>query len=86
MKSHTLNRQDQITVIGFLACFKKECDHNGIKEGAAVWRFQFNLTGQSHALIQCRHNGNTIAVDAGQREMLSTYLQIVNFFVAHLRD
>ena len=81
MKTHTFSGQDPIAVLGFLARFKMACDHNGITEGAAVWCFQFYLTGQAHALLQSRLNGNTMAVDVEQRELLETYPEVVNFLL-----
>ena len=81
MKTHTFSGQDPIAVLGFLARFKMACDHNGISEGAAVWCFQFYLTGQAHALLQSRLHGNTMAVDAEQRELLETYPEVVNYLL-----
>ena len=78
MKTHTFGGQDPIAVLGFLAQFKMACDHNGVSEGAAVWCFQFYLTGQAHVLLQSRLHGNTMAVDAEQRELLETYAEVVN--------
>ena len=68
-------------MLGFLARFKMACDHNGVSEGAAIWCFQFYLTGQAHALLQSRLHGNTMAVDAEQRELLETYAEVVNFLL-----
>ena len=81
MRSHTFSGQDPIAVLGFLARLKTACDHNGITEGAAVWCFQFYLTGQAHALLQSRLNGNTMAVDVKRRELLRTYPQVINFLL-----
>ena len=36
------------------------------------------LTGQAHALFQSRLHGNTMEVDAKQRELLETYAEVVN--------
>ena len=80
MKSHTFSGQDPITVLGFLARLNMACEHNGITEGAAVWCFQFYLTGKAHALLQSRLNGN-MAVDVERRELLRTYPQVVNFLL-----
>ena len=41
--------------------------------------FPVFLTGQAHALLQSRLHGNTMAVDAEQRELLETYAEVVNF-------
>ena len=81
MKTHTFRGQDPIAVLGFLARFKMACDHNGVSEGAAVWCFQFCLTGQAHELLQSRFHGNTMAVDAEQRELLEPYAEVVNVFL-----
>ena len=81
MKTHTFGGQDPIAVLGFLVRFKMACDHNGVSEGAAVWCFQFYLTVQAHALLQSRLHGNTMAVDAEQRELLETYAEVVNFLL-----
>ena len=81
MKSHTFSDQDPIAVLGILARLKMACDHNGITEGAAVWCFQFYLTGQAQRLLQSRLNGNTMAVDVERRELLRTYPQVVNFLL-----
>ena len=81
MKTHTFGGQDPIAVLGFLAQYKMACDRNGVSEGAAVWCFQFYLTGQAHALLQSRLHGNTMAVDAEQRELLETYAEVVNFLL-----
>ena len=81
MKTHTFGGQDPITVLRFLARFKIACDHNGVSEGAAVWCFQFYLTGQAHALLQSRLHGNIMVVDAEQRELLQTYPEVVNFLL-----
>ena len=81
MRSHTFSGQDPIAVLGFLARLKMACDHNGITEGAALWCFQFYLTGQAHALLQSRLNRNTMAVDVERRELLRTYSQVVNFLL-----
>ena len=81
MKTHTFGGQDAIAVLGFLARFKMACDHNGFSEGAAVWCFQFYLTGQAHALLQSRQHRNTMAVVAEQRQLLETYAEVVNFLL-----
>ena len=81
MKSHTFSGQDPIAVLGFLSRFKMACDHNGVRQGAVVWCFQFYLTGQAHALLQSRLMGNTMAVDAEQRDMLEIYEEVVNFLL-----
>ena len=81
MKTHTFGGQDPIAVLGFLVRFKMACDHNGVSEGAAVWCFQIYLTGQAHALFQSRLHGNTMAVDAEQRELLETYAEVVKFLL-----
>ena len=81
MRSHTFSGQDPIAVLGFLARLKMACDHNGITEGAAVWCFQFYLTGQAHALLQSHLHGNTMAVDVERRELLRAYPQVVNFLL-----
>ena len=78
MRSHTFSGQDPIAVLGLLARLKMACDHNGITEGAAVWRLQFYLTGQAHVLLQSRLNENTMAVDVERRELLRPYPQVVN--------
>ena len=57
------------------------CEHNGVREGAAVWCFHFYLTGQAHALLQSRLHGNTMAVDAEQRELLETYAEVVDLLL-----
>ena len=81
MKSHTFSGQDPIAILGFLARFKRVCDHNGVSQGAAVWCFQFYLTGQAHALLQSRLIGNTMAVDSEQRDMLESYEEVFNFLL-----
>ena len=81
MKTHTFGGQDPIAVLGLLARFKMACGHNGVSEGAALWCFQFYLTGQAHALLQSSPHGNTMAVDAEQREVLETYGEVVNFLL-----
>ena len=78
MKTYTFGGQDPIAVLGFLARFKMACDHNGVREGAAVWCFQFYLTGQADALLQSRLHGNTMTFDAEQHELLETYSEVVN--------
>ena len=60
IKTHTFGGQDPIAVLGFLARLKMACDHNGVSEGAAVWCFQFYLTGQAQAFVQSRRHGNTM--------------------------
>ena len=81
MRSHTVSSQDPIAVLGFLARLKMVCDHNGITEGAAVWCFQFYLSGQAHALLQSLLNRNTMAIDVERRELLQTYQQVINFLL-----
>ena len=82
MKTHTFGGQDPIAVLRFLARFNLACDHNGVSEGAAVWCFQFYLTGQAHALLQSRLHVNTMAADGEQRELLDTYTEVVNFLLS----
>ena len=43
--------------------------------------FLFYLTRQAHALLQSRVHGNTMAVDAEQRELLETDAEIVSFLL-----
>ena len=81
MKTHTFGGQDPIAVLGCLARFKMACDHIGVSEGAAIWCFQFYLTGQAHALLHSRLHGNDMAVDAEQRELHETYAEEVNFLL-----
>ena len=81
MKTPTFGGQDPIAVLGFLAQFKMACDHNGVSEGAAVWCFQLYLTGQAHAFPQSRLHGNSMAIDAEQRELSETYAEVVNFLL-----
>ena len=80
MKSDTFSGQDPIAVLGFLARLKMACDHKGITERAAVWCFQFYLTGQAHALLQFRRNRNTMAVDVEPSEMFRTHPKVVKVF------
>ena len=81
MKTHTFGGQDPIAVLGFLARFKMACGHNEVSDGAAVWCFQFYLTGQAHDFLQSRLHGNIVAVDAERREPLETYAEVVNFLL-----
>ena len=81
MKTHTFGGQDPIAMLEFLARFKMACDHNGVSEGAAVWCFQFYLTGQVHALLQSRLHGKTMAFDSEQRVLPETYAEVVNFLL-----
>ena len=81
MRTHTFGGQDPIVVLGFLTRFKMACDHIGVSEGAAVWCFQFYLTGQAHALLQSRLHGNTMGADAEQRERLETFAEVVNLLL-----
>lgn len=80
-KTHTFSRQDPIEIVGFLVRFKTACDHNGASGEAAVWCFQFCLTGQTHALLQSRLAGNTMVVDEKQIEMLGTYTEGANILL-----
>lgn len=72
MKIHIFSGQDPIAVLRFLARLETVCDHNGVSEEAAVWCYQFYLTGQARVLLQTSLAGNTMAVDSGQFEMSGT--------------
>ena len=81
MRTHTIGGQDPIAVLGFLARLNMSCDHSGVGEGAPVCVFPVYLTGQAHSLLQSRLNGNPMAVDAEQRDLLETYSEIVEFLL-----
>lgn len=68
-----------MAVLLFLARFKTACDHHGVSEEAAVWFFQFYVTGKAHALIQFCLAGNTMAVHAGKFEILRTCQEVLSF-------
>ncbi|CAN8074214.1 unnamed protein product [Agarophyton chilense] len=81
MKEHSFSGADAISFLNFLQRFKTACNHNGLSERAALWCFQFYLTGSAHALIQSRLFGETGAVDVRRCKMLRTYSEVVNFLL-----
>ena len=81
MKTRTFSGQDPITILSFLHWFQKSCDQCGISEGAAVWCFQFFLTGQAYDQLHSRLAGGSKAVDIGQSELLHSYEEVVNFLL-----
>ena len=81
MGSHTFSGKDPITVLAFLARFRDACDKNDVAAGIAVWCFQYFLTGSARHLVASRLVGRTMATDADQEDMLSTYDEVVNFLL-----
>ena len=81
MGDTTFSGDDPIAIIDFLQRFKIACDQNGFSEGAAMWLFQFYLKGQAATLLHSRMQGNTMAVEEDQTEMLRTYPEVVNYLL-----
>ena len=81
MKNRTFSGQDPITILAFLNWFQKACDQCGISEGAALWCFQFFLTGQAYDILQSRLAGGSVAVDISRKELLHSYKEVVNFLI-----
>ena len=81
MKGASFSGDDPITVLRFLSRFRGACDQNGLHEGAALWCFQFFLTGSALARVQSRLLGESGAVDGHRDEVLSSYPEVVNYLL-----
>lgn len=57
------------------------CNHDGKKEGGAIWCFQFYFTGTAHTFLHSRLNGDTLAVKPELRKVLETYPEAINFLL-----
>ena len=77
----TFNGKDPITVLPFLAKFKEACDKNRINEGMAVYCFKKFLSGAPQHLVASRLVGESMATDAQQTDMLTSYSEVVNFLL-----
>ena len=77
----TFNGKDPITILPFLARFKEACDKNRIGEELAVYCFKKFLSGAPQHLVSSRLVGDSMATDADQSDMLTTYREVVNFLL-----
>ena len=81
MKGVTFSGDDPIAVLNFLSRFTAACNQNGMHEGAALWCFQFFMTGTALAKVQTRIVGESGAADARRDEVLSSYPEVVNYLL-----
>ena len=79
MKGVTFSGDDPIAVLNFLSRFTAACNQNGVHEGAALWSFQFFMTGMALAKVQTRIVGESGVADARRDEVLSSYPEVVNY-------
>ena len=77
----TFNGKDPITILPFLVRFKEACDKNRIGEEMAVYCFKKFLTGAPQHLVMSRLVGDSMATDADQTDMLTSYPEVVNFLL-----
>ena len=81
MKGVTFSGDDPIAVLNFLSRFTAACNQNGVHEGAALWCFQFFMTGTALAKEQTRIVGESGVADARRDEVLSSYPEVVNYLL-----
>lgn len=81
MKGASLSGDDLIMVLRFLSRFRGAYDQKILHEGAALWFFQFFLTGSALARVQSRLSGESGAVDEHRDELLSSYPEVVNYML-----
>ncbi|CAN8076103.1 unnamed protein product [Agarophyton chilense] len=76
-----LSGSDPIAFVRFLTLFSKTCDQNGVNEGAALYLFQFFLTGQARNRVVSKISGITDLLDAQDRELLRSDPQVVHYLL-----
>ncbi|CAN8075422.1 unnamed protein product [Agarophyton chilense] len=63
----------------FLILFCTACDQNGGHEGAALYLFQFFLTGQARDRVVSKISGTTDLLDSQDLELLRSYPQVFHY-------
>ena len=81
MKGVTFSGDHPIAVLNFLSRFTAACNQNSVHEGAALWCFQFFMTGTAMAKVQTRIVGESRVADARGDEVLSSYPEVVNYLL-----
>lgn len=86
MKAYTVDDEDPITILDFLAQFKRACDASGVSEEVAVWIMRtFIKDGPTSSLTaQMASHGDgdsAFLLPKARGEQISTYVEAFNILL-----